>query len=60
MGDLPPDVDRLRTLETWLALSLKRVREEIAAAERPAQPWRALRPPVTARAAAPRRERTPD
>ncbi len=34
MGDLPPDLDRLRTLETWLSPSLKRVREEIAAAER--------------------------
>ncbi|MGW1439866.1 DUF6233 domain-containing protein [Streptomyces griseus] len=60
MSDLPPDLDRLRTLETWLALSLKRVREEIAAAERPAQPRRSPRPPATGRAAVPRRERTPD
>ncbi|MFD3641539.1 DUF6233 domain-containing protein [Streptomyces griseus] len=60
MSDLPPDLDRLRTLETWLSISLKRVREEIAAAERPAQPRRSPRPPAAARAAVPRRERTPD
>ncbi|MFF9123187.1 DUF6233 domain-containing protein [Streptomyces sp. NPDC014889] len=34
MNDLPPDLPRLRTLETWLAYSLKRVRQQIAAAER--------------------------
>lgn len=34
MNDLPPDLSRLRTLETWLALSLDRVREQIAEAER--------------------------
>ncbi|MFD4973147.1 DUF6233 domain-containing protein [Streptomyces sp. NPDC058424] len=34
MNDLPPDLPRLRTLETWLALSLDRVRQQIAAAER--------------------------
>lgn len=33
MNDLPPDLPRLRTLETWLALSLNRVREQITAAE---------------------------
>lgn len=33
MHDLPPDLPRLRTLETWLALSLDRVRQQIAAAE---------------------------
>ncbi|MFI6143384.1 DUF6233 domain-containing protein [Streptomyces griseus] len=60
LGDLPPDLDRLRTLETWLALSLKRVREEIAAVERPVEPWLAPRKPAAARAAVPRREPTPD
>lgn len=33
MNDLPPDLPRLRTLETWLATSLHRVRQQIAAAE---------------------------
>ncbi|THA56121.1 DUF6233 domain-containing protein [Streptomyces sp. A1136] len=33
MSDLPPDLPRLRTLETWLAMSLARVREQIAAEE---------------------------
>ncbi|NUP23586.1 MAG: hypothetical protein HOZ81_47530 [Streptomyces sp.] len=33
MSDLPPDLPRLRTLETWLAMSLERVREQIAVAE---------------------------
>jgi hypothetical protein len=32
--DLPPDLPRLRTLETWLALALDEVRAAIAAAER--------------------------
>ncbi|MER7733654.1 DUF6233 domain-containing protein [Streptomyces erythrochromogenes] len=36
MSDLPPDLPRLRTLETWLALSLDRVRQQIAAAEQQA------------------------
>ena len=31
--DLPPDLPRLRTLETWLALALDEVRKAIAAAE---------------------------
>jgi hypothetical protein len=31
--DLPPDLPRLRTLETWLALTLAQVRQAIAAAE---------------------------
>jgi hypothetical protein len=31
--DLPPDLPRLRTLETWLALALDEVRAAIAAAE---------------------------
>ncbi|MEU1126093.1 DUF6233 domain-containing protein [Streptomyces sp. NPDC005899] len=33
MNDLPPDLPRLRTLETWLAVSLDRVRQQIAGAE---------------------------
>lgn len=33
MNDLPPDLPRLRTLETWLAVSLDRVRQQIAAVE---------------------------
>jgi hypothetical protein len=32
--ELPPDLQRLRTLETWLALALDDVRRAIAAAER--------------------------
>lgn len=34
MTDLPPDLPRLRTLETWLAYTLDQVRQAIAAAER--------------------------
>lgn len=34
MTDLPPDLPRLRTLETWLAYTLERVRQQIAEAER--------------------------
>ncbi|AMW09169.1 hypothetical protein A4E84_06470 [Streptomyces qaidamensis] len=34
MTDLPPDLPRLRTLETWLALTLDEVRRAIVAAER--------------------------
>ena len=34
MTDLPPDLPRLRTLETWLALQLQAVRQAITAAER--------------------------
>ncbi|MFI6143744.1 DUF6233 domain-containing protein [Streptomyces griseus] len=58
----PRGLDRLRILETWLALSLKRVGEEIAAVERPVEPWRAPRPPApaAARVVVPRREPTPD
>ncbi|MFD5294798.1 DUF6233 domain-containing protein [Streptomyces mutabilis] len=33
MTDLPPDLPRLRTLETWLAYTLAEVREAIARAE---------------------------
>ena len=34
VNDLPPDLPRLRTLETWLALQLHHVRHAITAAER--------------------------
>ena len=34
MTDLPPDLPRLRTLETWLVLTLERVRRQIEDAER--------------------------
>ncbi|MFE2045715.1 DUF6233 domain-containing protein [Streptomyces sp. NPDC059477] len=34
MSDLPPDLPRLRTLETWLVYSLDRVRRQIADLER--------------------------
>jgi hypothetical protein len=34
VSDLPPDLPRLRTLETWLVLTLDRVRQQIADAER--------------------------
>ena len=34
MSDLPPDLPRLRTLETWLQLSLDRVRQQIADEEK--------------------------
>jgi hypothetical protein len=32
--DLPPDLPRLRTLETWLTYTLNRVRQQIADLER--------------------------
>lgn len=34
MTDLPPDLPRLRTLETWLALQLQQVRQRIADVQR--------------------------
>lgn len=34
VNDLPPDLPRLRTLETWLVYTLDRVRRQIADAER--------------------------
>jgi hypothetical protein len=34
VNDLPPDLPRLRTLETWLNLQLHHVRQAITAAER--------------------------
>ncbi|MFK8851236.1 DUF6233 domain-containing protein [Streptomyces sp. Ac-502] len=48
MNDLPPDLTRLRTLETWLELQLKAVQKRIEAMEererlRP-EPVRAPRP----------------
>ncbi|WP_257134018.1 hypothetical protein [Streptomyces sp. st140] len=39
-GDLPPDLERLRTLEAWLVRFLGRHREKIVALERPAGPGR--------------------
>ncbi|MEV8596087.1 hypothetical protein [Streptomyces sp. NPDC052012] len=33
MNDLPPDLPRLRILETWLAYTLARVRRQIEEAE---------------------------
>ncbi|MET8940403.1 DUF6233 domain-containing protein [Streptomyces rubiginosohelvolus] len=60
--DLPPDLARLRTLETWAAHYLTRIRARIAAVERqqaqqPPAPTAA--PPVRS-AAGPGRVRTPD
>ncbi|MCX4704387.1 DUF6233 domain-containing protein [Streptomyces sp. NBC_01373] len=49
MHDLPPDLPRLRTLETWLQLNLAQVRQAIAAAEqREAERQRGIehRPPT--------------
>ncbi|MGW0916508.1 DUF6233 domain-containing protein [Streptomyces sp. NPDC002784] len=49
MTDLPPDLPRLRILETWLVLTLDRVRRRIAAEERRAaerQRGIAARPPA--------------
>ncbi|WP_086560305.1 DUF6233 domain-containing protein [Streptomyces africanus] len=49
MNDLPPDLPRLRTLETWLILTLDRVRRQIADAERREEELQrgiAARPPV--------------
>ncbi|MFJ5901760.1 hypothetical protein ACIQFZ_41930 [Streptomyces sp. NPDC093064] len=34
MNDLSPDLPRLRILETWLVLTLDRVRQQIATTER--------------------------
>jgi hypothetical protein len=46
VSDLPPDLPRLRTLETWLELSLARVRQQIVAAEQQAAAEAARRPPA--------------
>ncbi|MFG2617785.1 DUF6233 domain-containing protein [Streptomyces sp. NPDC048507] len=48
MSDLPPDLPRLRTLETWLVVSLDRVRERIAAEEARQAELAARRPPAPA------------
>lgn len=40
VNDLPPDLPRLRVLETWLKLTLDRVRQQIADAERREQEHR--------------------
>lgn len=46
MNDFPPDLPRLRTLETWLAMTLARVRKDIVIAEQlEAQQQRAAPPP---------------
>ncbi|MFB7403329.1 DUF6233 domain-containing protein [Streptomyces rubiginosohelvolus] len=62
--DLPPDLPRLRTLETWADLFLRRVRARIAAVEQQQkQPHQTLASPAapTVRpAAGPKRARTPD
>ncbi|MFF8910594.1 DUF6233 domain-containing protein [Streptomyces olivaceoviridis] len=47
--DLPPDLPRLRVLETWLVLTLDRVRQQISALERREQERQhgeQARPPV--------------
>ncbi|MFD4764686.1 hypothetical protein ACFWOJ_39645 [Streptomyces sp. NPDC058439] len=44
MSDFLPGLPRLRTLETWLAVSLDRVRQQIADAERQGQERRPIPP----------------
>lgn len=49
MTDLPPDLPRLRTLETWISLALDEVRARITAVEqrqREQQVGEERRPPV--------------
>ncbi|MFE7167201.1 DUF6233 domain-containing protein [Streptomyces sp. NPDC057616] len=49
MNELPPDLPRLRTLETWLQLQLKNIRQAITSAERQEaeqQRGRQARPPA--------------
>ncbi|MFI0005774.1 DUF6233 domain-containing protein [Streptomyces globisporus] len=63
--DLPPDLPRLRTLETWAATYLSRIRTRIAAVERqqqeqPRQPTGPTAAPPARPAAGPGRARTPD
>ncbi|MFI7329675.1 DUF6233 domain-containing protein [Streptomyces rubiginosohelvolus] len=66
MGDdLPPDLARLRTLETWAAHYLTRIRARIAAVERQQQEQSRETPAPTAApparsAAGPGRARTPE
>lgn len=60
--DLPPDLARLRVLETWAAHYLTRIRARIAAVERQQaqqSPAPTAAPPVRP-AAGPGRARTPD
>lgn len=45
MNDLPPDLPRLRTLETYLALQLDHVRARITELEQSAAHTRPLPPP---------------
>ncbi|MFH8684563.1 DUF6233 domain-containing protein [Streptomyces lydicus] len=45
VNDLPPDVSRLRVLETWLQITLARVREQIAEVERRAAQREQVLPP---------------
>ncbi|MFJ9195450.1 DUF6233 domain-containing protein [Streptomyces globisporus] len=62
--DLPPDLPRLRTLETWAATYLTRIRARISAVERHQQAQPQQAPVPTAKpappAAGPGRARTPD
>ncbi|MDX2922342.1 DUF6233 domain-containing protein [Streptomyces sp. NE06-03C] len=63
--DLPPDLDRLRTLETWADLYLTRIRTRIAAVERqqarpPQQAPAPTAVPPSRPAAGPRPARPPD
>lgn len=51
--DLPPDLVRLRTLETWAAHYLTRIRERIAAVERQQQAQPRQPPLPTAEPASP-------
>ncbi|MFJ6363396.1 DUF6233 domain-containing protein [Streptomyces globisporus] len=51
---MPPDLGRLRTLETWLTLTLDRVRQQIKDAEQRQQPAPTPPPAPTPRS------RTPD
>ncbi|MFB6776469.1 DUF6233 domain-containing protein [Streptomyces sp. NPDC056352] len=64
MSDLPPDLPRLRTLETWLTMSLARVRQQIAAVERQEREKRRgerqAKEPREQPSEKPRRQRTPD
>ncbi|MFJ2851294.1 MULTISPECIES: DUF6233 domain-containing protein [Streptomyces] len=62
-NDLPPDLARLRILETWAAHYLARIRARIAAVERQQsrqQPPAPTAAPPARHAAGPDRARTPD
>lgn len=45
MSDLPPDLPRLRTLETWLRYTLARVEQQIAHLEQQQHINRTITPP---------------